>query len=62
MYPIAVSGLQAEEAALARLARDFPNVSMRVISAVLTAYRGVTPTLAQAALATHDRIEDARAV
>jgi hypothetical protein len=61
MRPSKLFGPQSEQAARARLAEEFPTVPGRVIDQVLSAYRRETPTLKQAFLAAHDRIEDARA-
>lgn len=42
-----------------RLARDFPGVPERIITAVFAAYRRVAPTPDAAFNAAHDRIADA---
>jgi hypothetical protein len=62
MYYSDLSIAGADDLAQARLSREFPDVPARIIAAVLTAYRRVTPSLPEAAQAAHDRIADARAM
>ncbi len=51
-----------EQLARERLAHAFPDVPVRIISSVFTAYREVTPTLPEAVSAAHHRIVDACAL
>jgi hypothetical protein len=61
MYHLNASGPPAEDLVRARLSHEFPHVPTRIINAVFTAYRAVTASLPEAALATHARLQDARA-
>jgi hypothetical protein len=59
MYHFTVYEPISESAAHDHLAREFPRVPNRIIVAVLTAYRRVTPSVGLAERAARDRLRDA---
>jgi hypothetical protein len=52
-HPLTAAGARRQ------LAREFPGVAPRIITAVLAAYRRVTPNLAAAVSAARGRLRDA---
>lgn len=51
-----------DDVARTRLSRHFERVPARIIVSTFEAYRRICPSVSEAAKATHDRLEDARAM